>query len=39
MQLSNAAGLPNDGRPSASFSHRVQLPLCAFVNFGGAAVI
>ena len=38
-RLLNAAGLPNDGRPSASFSHKVQLPLWAFFSLAGAAVM
>lgn len=30
MLLLNAVGLPNSGRPSASFSYRVQPPLSRF---------
>ena len=39
MQLLKAAGLPNSGWPSASFSQRVQPPLSALVSFLGALVI
>ena len=39
MQLLKALGLPNSGRPFASFSQRVQPPLSAFVSFLGAAVM
>src|ERR1700736_4944582 len=39
MQLLKAAGLPNWGRPCASFSQRVQPPLSALVSLGGALVI
>src|ERR1700722_3566130 len=35
----NAAGLPNSGRPSASFSQRVQPPLSALLSGVGAVVI
>ena len=39
MQLLKAAGLPNSGWPSASFSQRAQPPLSALVSFLGALVI
>src|SRR5579864_4326475 len=32
MLLLKAAGLPNSGRPSASFSHNTQPPLSCFVR-------
>src|ERR1039458_2958888 len=39
MQLLKAAGLPNPGRASASFSQRVQPPLSALVSLAGALVM
>src|ERR1035438_8440820 len=39
MQRLKAAGLPNSGRPSASFSQRSQPPLSALVSLRGAHVI
>src|ERR1035438_10702021 len=38
-QLLKAAGLPNPGRGSASFSQSGQPPLSAFVRLAGAPVI
>src|ERR1700737_3272333 len=39
MQLLNAAGLPNSGRPRATFSHKSQLLLSALVSSGGTLVM